>query len=458
MEEQNINIPEQLPKKQPNKQQAIIALSIFGLFVIGITMYGLGVFKDKKEKTNPQENNIEALTPPEAKNKKLENEKYKYDDTYSKKKMDDTPNGIENLRAITGSNPRESQRSNEELNANDFSEVTNSGNPPVQSYREKRRAIASTTQRKIQREQVKQQYYANPEKPLYQKTGWERQQDRENQEDKELNRRTAKAILDNMEKSQQSPSQAPPPPTPNPIIEGNLTPNPYTKIKKQIEPKKTEETEIIPEVDKNTTGRMGKSFGFFYGLNNKNKNSYSDAEGIYAVIHGQGDGIKIENGSILKLRLLENTTLKVNGFKLQIEAGTLLPAVARIQRDRITITAKTLRIDNAIYPITLTVYDLDGQLGLYVPNLADKTTLSREIVNSAGQPLQGTNIFANQGDIGTQVGTQMALQTTNSLLSGVRSYARSKFANAKVTIKPNYKVILKSVNLSSIKEENKEDE
>ncbi len=75
--------------------------------------------------------------------------------------------------------------------------------------------------------------------------------------------------------------------------------------------------------------------------------------------------------------------------------------------------------------------------------------LSRELTDAATRPFNGTSVFVPDGSIQKQVGTQIALQSTQSLMQGAKGYFRSKIQSPKVTIKPNYKVLLKSVNVSN---------
>lgn len=463
MEEQkeNLAIPEEGNMKQvDNKHYALIALALFAFFVIGIILYGMGVFKgDKDEKT--AENSIANLAPPEAKNKETVEEKYQNSEDNSRNNTEEnSTSGIENLRAITGKKPPEHLTSNENLTSEDFREVEMSAKSNnYRNERQRKNDQNSINQMRLQKESRRQRNIVNNDAPLYQKTNWEKKHDAEYTEEKEINRRTAKLLLDNMEKVQQQPQNAPttkmsyaPAPT-HTIKEEEIGRKTNTTSKQEIFPA----TEIIQNISKNTTGIPNKRLGYFYGLKNQGRNSYSREEGIPAVIHGQGEEIVVKSGSIVKLRILEDTKIKVQGGEvITLPAGSFIPATAKINSDRISLTVNNLRMDNAIYKLNLSVFDLDGQQGIYVPNLIDKNTLSQELVNAAGQPLSGTSIFANQGSIGTQVGTQMAMQASNSILSGTRSYVRSKIANPKVSIKPNYKIILKTSQANTKNDEENE--
>ncbi len=445
-ENQQTQFPEEESiKRVGNQQYVLIALAVFFLFMVGLIMYGMGFFKDK----NPEkqsENDLHSLAPPEAKPKNLETEKYKYGSTEKKDPQTDA-NSVQNLRMITGKEVLEKANSNEFLNEEDYKAVDNSANNRANTAHEKKSNLNRKTQARLSAVQRQQAYYANPNTALYQKSKAEIREENLDRKEAEVNQRTAELMLKNLENYQK-----------NPQINPNLANSENQKqMDKQFNlettsndkvSKEAETTEIIPEIEKNTIGKIGQKVGAFYGLTPNAKKYYRENEGILAVIHGDGEAITVQNGSILKIRLLEASTLQIKGQKIRLEAGSFLTGECQINSDRVIITAKNLRIDNLIFPITLTVFDLDGQLGLYVPNLKTKNRVNQELVNTGNQTVSGTNIFTNSGGIGQQVGTQMAVNASRSLMNGAKSIFRAKMANAKVTIKSNYKIILKSSNLS----------
>lgn len=190
----------------------------------------------------------------------------------------------------------------------------------------------------------------------------------------------------------------------------------------------------------------------FYGLNTLVSNSPANRtvgppsptlSSIPAVVHGDGDAVTVQNGSTLTLRLLEETSLRLNGKWVKLPAQTLLAGTCSINADRVNVAVTSIRLGNDIYPIRLTVYDLDGRPGLSVPKLADKNRLAQGLGNSAGQAVSSPYYFVPQGSFGQQVGSQLAMQVTNTAFQGIRSLVQSKLNAVKVTVRPNYRIILR---------------
>lgn len=443
--ENQVNVPlphEQSVRKLGNKQYALVIIGGLVLFATGLIMYSFGVFS----KEEPQKNvdSLSELTPPESKNTKLEDDKYKH----SSSELNTYGGGTEELTAITGKEPSYAKESNEQLNEADFQEVqnarkvsSNSRNIPKTEAQRKKEKLNQEFQRRQQQEFSRQQYLANSDTPLYKKSRQELEDERLEREEKEFNNRTAQLVLSNLEKANTNVATQP-----NPV---NTAVKEVSTQQTKKPTSTTDEISIHPETATNTIGMKWKKGGF-YGFSKNEKSKYfTDNDAFSAVIHGQGEAITIQDGSILKLRLLQNVVLQANEQKVILPIGTLISGTCRVSEERVFITVSALRIENAIYPISIAVFDLDGQQGLYVPNLKEKNVLSRELTDAATRPFNGTSVFVPDGSIQKQVGTQIALQSTQSLMQGAKGYFRSKIQSPKVTIKPNYKVLLKSVNFST---------
>lgn len=188
-----------------------------------------------------------------------------------------------------------------------------------------------------------------------------------------------------------------------------------------------------------------KAENAFFGLNgkrtevNKKRTRYEAVEGV---IHGSGDGVSVTNGSTIKIRIISETKLQLQGEELSLQPNTLITGVCSIGGDRIMIKVTNLRIDNYLYPVSMQVYDLDGQQGIYVKDLAQKTQLNSALVQSASQSVQPSYLIG-QGNIGNQVGTQIATNTLQSVSNVGRNILTTKIAQVKAFIRPNYRVLLK---------------
>lgn len=203
------------------------------------------------------------------------------------------------------------------------------------------------------------------------------------------------------------------------------------------------------EVSRNTVGQPNNKVGFFYNFSRKNAGSYSGNEAIVAVIHGQGsDGVTVQDGSTIKVRLMQNTVFRLKGEDIMLEKGMLLNGLCSIGSDRVFISVTSLVIGKAIYPVTVQAFDIDGQQGIHVPNLAEKNRVAQGLTQSAGQASQGGSYFVGQGNAAQQIGTQVGVQGARSVFQGTRQLLTAKAQNPKVTIRPNYKVLLKSAQLA----------
>lgn len=432
-------------RKLNQRQYQLVVLAIGTLFAIGLVLWGLGIFKSDTPGDRSATNAAGSLASvPKAKNKPLENEKYRLtakDDPRFGKNENNLGVGY-----VVGSEPTDRQESNEYLTENDYTAVEKAGGDvsPKSAYRRKREMYQNSmaNQRALQRENARM---ADPNYRLYRKTPEELREERALADEKEINQRTAKLILDRMEKNQGSLNSAP--------VSGTMRRkgNGHAETEEQVNtpPKKdTELTELQPEVQKNTIGLPVSKTGFFYNVSMKNKTGYSANDAVVAVIHGYGsEGIKVQNGTVVKIRLVQNTIVRIKGEPLLLEKGTILNGRCTIGDERVLIAVTSMAVGNAVYPLTVQVHDMDGQLGIYVPNLKDKNLIARNISRTAVSPING-GFFVGQGGIGQQVGTQVAVQGAQQVVQSAKQYLTTRAQNPKVTIRPNYRILLKSTELT----------
>jgi conjugative transposon TraM protein len=184
----------------------------------------------------------------------------------------------------------------------------------------------------------------------------------------------------------------------------------------------------------------------FYSLRGEKKNpqviqAQPFPNAIEAVIHGDAEDVTVTNGSTLRLRLLEEA--RVGTFVLPRNA--ILTGVCHIEGERVGVHVRNLRIENTILPVNLTAYDLDGVEGLHVPNLAMKNG----VASVGTQALtQGTNVqlpymVATGGSAGQMMGGQAGAQAVGMAMNGVRQLVARRMSEVKVTIRPNYRVLLR---------------
>ncbi|HEV7347382.1 conjugative transposon protein TraM [Telluribacter sp.] len=194
-----------------------------------------------------------------------------------------------------------------------------------------------------------------------------------------------------------------------------------------------------------TNGREGGNA--FYSLNgHKISNTRPSRVGgsIRAVVHGDGDGITITNGTSVAVRMQEETVILIEGEPLVLPVNTLIYGVGRISGDRIDITVSTIRLENYLYTVNLVAYDLDGRKGLYVPDMKIKQQVQNALVQGSSQLANPGYIIG--GSVGQQVGGQLASQGIGVALNAGKNLLNRKAQQARALVKPNYQLLLRSGN------------
>jgi len=130
-------------------------------------------------------------------------------------------------------------------------------------------------------------------------------------------------------------------------------------------------------------------------------------------------------GNRVKLRLLEEAWL--NGVK--IPANTFLYGTCEVANERLQIEVQQIPVGEKFVPVAITVCDLDGLPGLYVPDNA-----SRKVAKEVGSSANTSSMFGVSNNPLTYLGLQAADRTTQSLLKMIRI--------KKVTVKKNTLVYL----------------
>ncbi len=130
-------------------------------------------------------------------------------------------------------------------------------------------------------------------------------------------------------------------------------------------------------------------------------------------------------GNRVKLRLLEEAWL--NGVK--IPANTFLYGICEVTNERLQIEVLQIPVGEKFVPVQVSVCDLDGLPGLYVPDNA-----SRKVAKEVGSSANTSSMFGVSNNPLTYMGIQAADRTAQSLLKMIRI--------KKVTIKKNTLVYL----------------
>lgn len=164
----------------------------------------------------------------------------------------------------------------------------------------------------------------------------------------------------------------------------------------------------------------------FYGTSKVNDAS-QELNGISAVIHQTQT---VTTGSTIKLRLL--TDVFINGNL--IKQGSFVFGTTSLRDERLLIDIAGVRYGNNLLPVSLSVYDMDGLAGVYIPG-----SLSRDAAKqSADQSLQQIQMMSLDPSLKVQAASA-GIQAAKGLLS-------KKIKLVKVTVKAGYQILLRDDN------------
>ena len=173
-----------------------------------------------------------------------------------------------------------------------------------------------------------------------------------------------------------------------------------------------------------TTQADGRNFGFQTAVGT------STAVGrntIPACVHGNQT---VTDGQSVRLRLAE--PMQVAGVR--IPRNTVVVGAARVQGERLGIDITSLEYRGTIIPVELTVFDSDGQEGIFIPNSME-VSAAKEVAANMGSSL-GSSI-----NISTDAGAQLA-DLGKGLIQGTSQYIAKKMRTVKVHLKAGYRVML----------------
>ncbi|TGD58999.1 conjugative transposon protein TraM [Flavobacterium humi] len=137
--------------------------------------------------------------------------------------------------------------------------------------------------------------------------------------------------------------------------------------------------------------------------------------------------------SIVQLRLLEPAKTPEHTIK----QGTVLTAISKFQAGRLQLKINSIELDGNIIPVEITIYDLDGQQGLFVPYSPEINALTEMAGNMSQQ--SGTSLMLTQS-----AGQQIAAEMSKGVVQGISGYFAKKVRTPKVTLKAGHQLFLVS--------------
>ena len=151
---------------------------------------------------------------------------------------------------------------------------------------------------------------------------------------------------------------------------------------------------------------------------------------IKACVH---DAQTVVGETGVRLRLLEPAKTPSR----TIPKGTILTANAKFQGGRLQLKVTSIELEGNIIPVDITIYDLDGQQGLYVPYSPEMNALT-EMAGNMSQT-GGTSVMLTQN-----AGQQVAADLSRGVVQGISGYFAKKVRTPKVTLKAGHQVFLVS--------------
>src|SRR5258706_1572749 len=164
----------------------------------------------------------------------------------------------------------------------------------------------------------------------------------------------------------------------------------------------------------------------FYGLEDEAAEQ-PETNAIEAVVH---DTQEVVAGSTVKMRLLNDVF--ING-KL-VPKDQFVYGTAAINGERLAIAINSIREDNSLFPVSLSVYDLDGIEGIYIPGAITRDAAKQ----SSDQAMQSLQFLTMDQSLKAQA-MSAGVQAAKGLFS-------KKVKQIKVTIKAGYKILLMGAN------------
>ena len=184
--------------------------------------------------------------------------------------------------------------------------------------------------------------------------------------------------------------------------------------------------------DNNSNGQMTAQYASYDGGGRAKKrhatgNEPSAGNTIQAVVH---EDQTLVSGAVIKLRLEDG--IFVNGR--MIPKGSFVYGTCALNNERLEIKIASIRYLNNILPVSLSVYDLDGMEGLYVPGSIGRDAAK----NGVGDAVQSMQLMSMDQSVGTQA--------ASAGVEAAKGLFNHKVKQIKVKVKAGYEVLLKDSN------------
>jgi len=139
----------------------------------------------------------------------------------------------------------------------------------------------------------------------------------------------------------------------------------------------------------------------------------------------------VTDGQTVRLRLLEPMAVD----ERIIPKGSVIVGATKIQGERLCINIISIENGKMIIPVELSVYDTDGQEGIFIPNSMEVSAAKEVAANMGGS--MGSSI-----NISSDAKAQLASDLGKGLIQGTSQYVAKKMRTVKVHLKAGYQVLL----------------
>lgn len=139
----------------------------------------------------------------------------------------------------------------------------------------------------------------------------------------------------------------------------------------------------------------------------------------------------VEPGGRVRLRLLEG----MRAGNLTIPENSLVTGTVFLQGERMDIVVSSIEYGGNILPVQLTVFDVDGQKGIFVPGSESRNTAKESLAN-VGESMGNSISFARSA------GQQIAMDVSRGVIQGGTQLIGKKIRAVRITLKAGYKVLL----------------
>lgn len=139
----------------------------------------------------------------------------------------------------------------------------------------------------------------------------------------------------------------------------------------------------------------------------------------------------VTDGQTVRLRLLEPMAVE----ERIIPKGAIIVGATKIQGERLCISITSIENGRMIIPVELSVYDTDGQEGIFIPNSMEVSAAKEVAANMGGS--MGSSI-----NISSDAKAQLASDIGKGLIQGTSQYVAKKMRTIKVHLKAGYQVLL----------------